>query len=745
MNFIIKKLLNSKNMLFIAILFFVIFMVLSVMLYGAYSNDKNTIIDQQEQQLLTIAKSISSSIEVFIAEKASSLKIIAKSPGVAEGMASSDIKPVEQALKAYYQAQQENVQKVYGVDKTGKVIIQYPVYYGSVEYNASETLKEDIQRVFQSGKPLISSARIEQKGQFNINILEPVFLGDEFAGILVSSVNLNTMYEHLIKPVKVGQKGYVMVKDGEGIILMHPANEQVGMDVIDTRKKVFPNFDLHELEDLINMQMSQEEGKAVYYSYWWTDKHMERTKKLNGFSRAHFEDFFWIVAVVMSFDEIEAPLSANRVKITEIFILIIFILSTAIIVILKMQKNKEALEIETRYLREINVAIEELRKKDLQLQHSQKLQVLGTLTGGIAHEFNNLLTPIRGYAEILMSKFKAKSEMHEYINEIYEASGKAKDIIEQILVFSRSDNGKSKYVNVQVAQMVEETLNLIKTTITPNIRVIFEKNDASSFILANKVQVQQVIFNLCTNAFHAMKYSGGIMKVSIDTVDPEEVRKQGNNVLDTGDYIRITVSDTGYGMNKETLSRVFDPFFTTKPAGEGTGLGLFIVHGIVENHKGFINVNSVIRKGSTFTLYFPKAEEKYNETKDNGQEIPKESISVLLVDDEQKVLKVMKKGLEQFGYKVYAESNSIEALKTFDHDPSRFKVVITDQTMPYIKGLELAERIKVLDPSVKIVLVTGFAEEKVLEYKEKFIIDDFILKPVTGSDLAKVITKVLQS
>ncbi|MDF2524428.1 MAG: signal transduction histidine kinase regulating C4-dicarboxylate transport system [Clostridiales bacterium] len=732
-------------MLVTIILFIFTILVLSVMLYAAYINDRDTIIEQQEEQLLTIAKSISRSMEVFINEKASSLKVIARNHEVAEGMAAIDIKSVQQDVEAYYQAQKDDVQRVMGVDKTGKVIIQYPMTSGYIDEKAAELIKEDIQRVFQDGKPLISSAKLEQKGQFNINIFEPVFLGEEFAGVLVSSVNLNTMYAHLVKPVKVGQKGYVMVKDGEGIILMHPANEQVGMDVIETRRQVFPNFDLKELEQLINMQMVQEEGKMAYYSYWWTDEHMERTKKLNAFSRAHFEEYFWIVAVVMSFDEIEEPLAANRIKIIEIYILILLILSAAIIGILKMQKNKEALEIETKYLREINVAIEELRKKDLQLQHSQKLQVLGTLTGGIAHEFNNLLTPIRGYAEILMNKAVPKSDIHDYINEIYEASGKAKDIIEQILVFSRSDNGKSRYEHISVVQVLEDTMNLIKTTITPNVRVIFEKQDDLGIILANKVQVQQVIFNLCTNAFHAMKYSGGIMKVSVDTVSSEEVKNHDNNVLDNGNYVRISVSDTGYGMNKETLSRIFDPFYTTKPAGEGTGLGLFIVHGIVDNHKGFINVNSEIGKGSTFTLYFPRTDIQLIHEKEPEQDIPKEYMNVLLVDDEEKVLKVMKKGLEQFGYKVHAESNSIEALKTFDHDPSKFRVVVTDQTMPYIKGLELAERIKVLNPSIKVILVTGFADEMVIEYMERDLIDDFILKPVTGSDLARMIKKVLQS
>lgn len=483
-----------------------------------------------------------------------------------------------------------------------------------------------------------------------------------------------------------------------------------------------------------------------YYSYWWTDKDPKRTKKLNAFSRANIGDSFWIVAVTMDYDELEEPIAQNQIRTFQIFGLIVLIFSVAVFIIMRVLRNKKALEVETKYLRELNAATEELRNKDLQLQHAQKLQVIGTLTGGIAHEFNNLLSPIQGYTEIIMNQVDPKEEIYDYLNEISEASGKAKDIIEQILVFSRLDNGKSKFIPFNIEEQVEKTLKLLKCTLPLNVELIYKKED-TGVILANKVQIHQVLFNLCKNAYHAMKDTGGVLKVTLDTVPMEEIKQQAPQgfTADVKHFVRISVSDTGYGMSKETVSKIFDPFFTTKLIGEGTGLGLFIVQGIVQNHQGFILVVSEIGKGSTFTVYFPKLSTRLEDSKEYAEKIPGDLKTVLLVDDLEKVLKVTKKGLEPFGFKVYAESNSVEALKVFEQNPDRFDIVVTDQAMPYIRGLELAERMKVLNPTIKILLVTGVVEEEVLEFKEKSIIDDYMYKPVTGSEMARKIREILQS
>ncbi|MEK5163557.1 ATP-binding protein [Paenibacillus sp. FSL R5-0527] len=747
MHFNMRKLLKRKSVLYNLVLFALPFIVLILvrMAYSVYMDSERTVIRQQEEQLLTIAKLTSKNLEASFEEQIRNLEIVAGNRSVAAGLADGDSGPVEQAIEAYYKAKKERVNSISVIDKTGSIVNTYPRMNDAEAQKMYDLLKEDIKRVMKEKRPLIGDAKLEQPGSYVLPIIHPVFLDNEYEGMLISSVDLNALYEQLVKPVKVGMKGYIHVKNAQGIYLMNPKQDNIGKSV-ESLKRIYPSLDYKDLDRLIDMQMSREEGSAEYNSYWWMDKDFKKTKKFESFSRLRFNEFFWVVTAVMDYEEVKGPVAQSRISLLEIFAMILLILSCAFFIIMKIQRKKAALEVETKYLRELNSTNEELRKKDMQLLHSQKLQELGMLTGGIAHNFNNLLTPIQGYSEIILHKLDPKDEIHEYVNEIYEASEKGRNIIEQILVFSRSDSGKGKHAVVSLEELIAETLNLVKPIISSNIKVIFEKKGGSSAILANKVQIQQVIMNLCNNACHAMKYNGGVLNVTLEDVPGQELGQIQDEATDTSAaYVKFSVSDTGHGMSKDTMSRIFDPFFTTKVAGEGTGLGLFIVHGIIKHHNGFITVDSDIGKGSTFTVYLPQARSPIAGRQSDLPPVAAEPKSILLIDDDWKVLKAMRRSLESMGYKVIPEQDSIEALKIFEQDPSRFDVVITDQAMPYLKGLELAERMKALHPRIKIILVTGLVEDKVTRYKERLIIDDYMCKPVTGSGLARVIGEIFQS
>jgi two-component system cell cycle sensor histidine kinase/response regulator CckA len=745
MNDIVKIFNSRNNIAYTIVLILILLFGMVGIAYQVYNNNKNALIGNHLQQMLSISKSTCQSLKVFITEKRNSVKILAVNREFASNMFRGNRLPIRDTLQAYFEAQQSNVQRVAAVNRAGAIICLYPNADAGSFTKIQSLLKNDIEYVQKEKTSFISRAVKDEKGKYVIYIYEPVLFNGKLAGMIISTVCLDKIYQQLVKYVKSGQKGYVMIKDQDGIILMHPAKEQVGMDVIKTRKKLYPGFFFSELEELIRHQYSREEGTEIYYSYWWTDKVLEKTKKLNAYSRMYIGDYFWVVAVTLSYNEIESPIRQNLVTLTAISVIIILALAAAIFIILKIQKNKEALEVETRYLKELNSVMEELNKKDILLQHSQKLQLVGTLTGGIAHEFNNLLTPILGYAEILKNKTEKDSETDDQLNEIYDASRKAKDIIEQILVFSRSDDGKSKYRQIRVNELVEQTVNLVKSTTSSNIKFVFEAAADCGFIMANRVQINQVIINLCTNAFHAVKYVGGVVTVSLAIVKKGDIPELDAALSNAPEYVMITVSDTGYGMSKETLAKIFEPFFTTKPEGEGTGLGLFIVQKIVENHHGVITVKSEIRKGSTFTVYLPKIEKPGEEPVKLDIEAIRDTKSVLLVDDQPKVLRVMKKAIEQYGFKVIAVTNGVDALKAFSADPSGFDIVITDQVMPYIKGVELAERLKVIRPQIKIIIITGFVEDLVVEYKDRMIVDDYIIKPVTGEYIARTIHKTLHA
>ncbi|MXO79587.1 response regulator [Paenibacillus sp. OT2-17] len=721
------------------------FLVLLWMAYGSYMDGERTVIEQQQQQLLTIAKLNSTSIESFFDEQMHTMQILAGNRQMSLAIANKNEAMIDENLSAYYTAKKNSIYRISQVNPEGRVVHTFPKRNRADAIKAYELIKDDIQRVLREKKPFIASAKLEKQGNYIVHLFQPVYLDGKFQGALISVVNLNAVYEKLLKPIRVGTKGYIHVKDQQGYYLMHPSEENIGLS-LSAMKAKYPGLDYHDLEKLFKMQLTQEQGSAFYHSYWWGDKFYAKTKKIEAFSRVHLGDSFWVVAAAMNYDDVREPIAQNRIKTIEIFSMIVLTLACAVYIIMRTKKNKEALEYETRYLRELNNKNELLRKKDLQLQHSQKLQLIGTISGEIAHDFNNLLTPIRGYAEIMLSRIEPTEEIYDYVSEIYDASEKARLIIEEILLLSRLESGKvKKNAPVKVEEQVEEALGLIKSFLSPKVNAVFKKRVDSAVIFANKVQIHQVIMNLCNNAYQAMKTTGGELKIILDTIPLQEVKKIRENVLEVSDYVTLSVSDTGRGMSDDTLQKIFDPFFTTKPTGEGTGLGLYIVQSILEKHQGFITVDSELGKGSTFTVYLPRTEFVAKETEINKNPVFTEQKRILLVDDKQRVLKAMRRGLESYGFHVETESDSVEALQQFEKSPNHYDLVITDQAMPYLTGTELAERIKVINPSMKIILITGYVEDHVVAYKERLIIDEYMCKPVAGSDMAQMIYKVLQS
>lgn len=700
---------------------------------------RDTVISQQQEHLLTIAKAISRSLNLFIEEKVDNLTVLAKDPGVIKDLSKyydeGIYKTNNDMIKTFYGEYKEEIEKIILLDNKGMIIHQYPAYDSSNKRIFNDS---DAEYVIKNQQPYIGKAYKSAKNQFSINILQPVFNDKQFVGILVNTINLNTVYKNLLHPVKAGKKGYAMVKNKDGIILMHPVKNQIGIESIKVRKKKYDNYDWSELEELNRRQLEEKEGTAIYHSIWWQEDNLAWVKKLSAFTSTYIGEDKWATAVQMSYSEIEKPIKETLINILIIVLIIILGLLGAIYKFLQIKRNKEALEIETKYLKELNKTSEELRKSEARLQHSQKLQTIGTLTGGIAHEFNNLLTPILGYSDIILQNLPKNSETYEDILEINKASQKAKEIIEQILIFSRREDLVSILKPVKISSIVKESIKLIETILPNNIKLVEKIDSNCGYVFANSTQIYQVILNLCTNSYHSMKEVGGLLEVSLSNT---EITKQEAQLLNLsmGRYARITVKDTGSGISEEILNQIFDPFFTTKEVGEGTGLGLSVAHGIITNHHGNIFVESKVNVGTTIYIYLPIVEnEEIVKEESTSIELNGDS-SILLIDDDESVLKVMKKGLEQFGYNVLIETDGLKAIKLFNKNSSLFNVVIVDYAMPNINGLELAKELKAKDSSVKIILVSGFIRENNLLLKYKDIVDDYMLKPILITELVKKI------
>jgi CheY-like chemotaxis protein len=331
----------------------------------------------------------------------------------------------------------------------------------------------------------------------------------------------------------------------------------------------------------------------------------------------------------------------------------------------------------------------------------------------------------------------------EYLGEILTAAERARDLVKQILTFSRQKSEEQAPINVHI--IIKEALKLLRASIPATIEIRRHIDTNCGQVLANPTQIHQIIMNLCTNAYYSMRESGGVLAVTLTSVVIHPNDRIKNIHLAPGRYLRLEVSDTGCGINPDVVSRIFEPYFTTKRLGEGTGLGLSVVHGIVKSHGGDITVYSESARGTTFHVYLPEIEKiTSTESLVNGEPLPRGTESVLIVDDEQAIVRMEEKILHLLGYSVTTCCDPEEALRIFTEDSGRFDLLITDMTMPHMTGAELAEQILKIQSDLPIILCTGYSE---IIDREKAIgigIHDYMMKPVIIYDLARVVRQALE-
>ncbi|MFZ5763174.1 MAG: ATP-binding protein [Thermodesulfobacteriota bacterium] len=381
---------------------------------------------------------------------------------------------------------------------------------------------------------------------------------------------------------------------------------------------------------------------------------------------------------------------------------------------------------------------EELKE---QLYQSQKIQAIGTLAGGIAHDFNNILTAILGYGELLKKQLAPESEAWGNLQQVLRAGTRARDLVKQILTFSRQ--ASSELRPTQIALLVKEVLRLLRSTIPSRIAITQQIPSSEVVVMADPVQLHQVVMNLCTNSYHAMAEKGGELRVSLTPVELGPDRPAELQGLPPGAYVCLEVGDTGCGMDQATLARIFEPYFTTKERGRGTGLGLSVVHGIVQKHHGHIAVRSEVGKGTTCSIYFPRVETATAAAEEEAPApMPRGSERILLLDDEESIAHFERVVLERLGYTVRLFTGSEEALAAFRNAPEGFDLIVTDMTMPKMTGIEFAQQVMAIRPEIPIVLCTGFSEVINEQNAKAFGIREFIMKPILERDLAAAVNRV---
>jgi PAS domain S-box-containing protein len=404
-------------------------------------------------------------------------------------------------------------------------------------------------------------------------------------------------------------------------------------------------------------------------------------------------------------------------------------------------QGQPAILVVMRDITERKQADEERRSIEVQLRQAQKIEAIGTLAGGIAHDFNNILAAIIGYTELATCDTSRASPVWQHLQEVLTAGKRAKSLVQQILMFSRQSEHERE--PVQIPLLVQEVLILLRASLPTTIEIRQHIDTQAGAVLADPTRMHQLLLNLCTNAEHAMRQRGGILEVRVDAVEVEAALASHHGELQPGWHVLITIRDTGHGMGPEVLERIFEPFFTTKGVGEGTGMGLAMVHGIVISHGGALTVQSATGTGTTFEIYLPRIDQTTEETTRSEVSIPHGKGCILFVDDEGALARLGQEMLEQLGYDVVARISSIEALEAFRAMPQRFDVVITDQTMPHMTGEALTRELRRIRPDIPIILCTGFSHVMNTEKAHALGIDAFCMKPLSTQDLGLTIQQVL--
>ena len=546
-------------------------------------------------------------------------------------------------------------------------------------------------------------------------------------------------YEQLVSDIHVGENGYLVIKNDENRVIMHPERAQWGLDILAGRLALHKDadLDLTSLQNLLDAQLTEESGIMDYYSYWWTDPALPRVRKVSAFRRIDIGDSFWTVSAVLDYDDLYRPVAESFRKVSLVFGIGVLVLAAVMAYIFALLlKNRRSADKITA-LKEVNGALEELHRSEETLAHTQRLQLMGTLTGGIAHEFNNFLTPITGYADLIMAEADPDSDVYDNAQEISDAAEKARDVVRQISAMSRK-NVETVYETLTAEKLLDKTMKLVRTNCPRQVELRTEFAAGDACILGNATQLQQVILNICVNGVHAMGAAGGALTVGADVVErtalfahfPDE-----KIPADWQKYLCIRINDTGCGMDKDTLQHIFEPFFTTKKSGEGTGLGLAVAEQIIHTHRGWLCADSTPGEGSTFYIYLPVQEQtRQQEYLQWGQ---RHDLRILAADDNRKVLDLLEKDFGRLGLS-FTTCARREDMQGFLRD-TPYDVLLIDESLADGSGVDFCMAIQNQYPALTRIVMAAAPTREIVDAKRHKIIDGYIVKPVAASTLMEVI------
>ncbi len=706
--------------------------------YAAYTS---LIIGQQQQHLLLISRAVSQNLELYISEQLRNVRTLTQTSGFIDGMEAyyraGEMKIIKEYIFSYMLSNQQGPSRMYLLDDKGEQIFHYNQYPFLEEFDESVLNLGACASESESG---IGSVFTIGQGRSGMTLINSVYGGSGYLGTVVSVFDLDALYKEFVAPLNVDNVGYIVVKNEDRTVIMHPDSRMLQFNC-ERDIQGFRELPQYKSQgEMLDAQYSCEEGTAIYHSY--SGGILPPEKEIAAFCRMNLSGTSWYISAAMPYNEAVEIEHDNLRRFGMLFsaVLMVVVASGAIIYILL--RNRQKLKLETRYLKEINSTLEELHQSREEARHYQKLTTIGTLAGGIAHEFNNLLTPILGYSEFLKEQMGGDNEFYEDLEEIHKAGLRAKEIVERILPFSRKESQAGAFKSLNLGVVVREAVKTIGLVRPANIRIEEALEDRGVNVYGSATQLHQVLLNLLSNACQSMEPDGGTLTLRTRCMRREELPEGYRDVAGES-FVEVQVEDTGCGMEEGVLHQIFNPFFTTKETGEGTGLGLAVVKDILISHGGFMRVESQPGSGSCFYLYLPVAAgaqpmgepaavEKTGEVK---------NISLILVDDEERVVKYLSKRLERRGFRVEGYTSPAEALTAVENSPGRFQVMVVDYMMPGYKGTVLAGRVKRQQPYLGIVMITGLVEADALQMNQDGVIDAILQKPVNFEQLVQAVSQ----
>lgn len=682
-------------------------------------------IDQAQEQLLMTAKSTARSLEEFITMQKNVLKSFATDPLLLQIDSHTDYAQLE----VRYKELEGEIGGFYIISPNGIVTHRYP-HKNRVGKDFSN--KPGVAAVLKTQRPYVSELFFSDSGKPCFTVLEPIIANGEFFGILRSLTYVDTLQKKFLEPLKIGNNGYAWVVGRDQKMILHPNRDYIGKPVKHLLKRENLNAGNAAITDMISMMVRGAEGGGTYSSKWLSDKIGKQTKGLTAYSPATFGNQKWSVAVSMDHSEILTPMKAQTRKTFILAAVMVILFVIAGIVIVGKQQKEAALKAEAENFRKLSEANEALRMSEEKLARSQKMESLGLLAGGVAHDLNNVLSGIVSYPDLLLLNLPEDSELKKPIETIRTSGLRASAIVQDLLTVARgvAITKEPLNLNEQVNSYLESPEFQKLTQYHP--KVSYKTNLDSNTLNTNgsSIHIRKVIMNLVSNASEAIRGHG---RVRITTTDQyiDKTQKRYDHISE-GEYTVLSVSDDGPGVPPDDLERMFEPFYTKKVMGRsGTGLGLAVVWNIVQDHKGYIDVVSS-QNGTTFELFFPATREEVID-KDgsiNVEEFKGEGETILIVDDVKTQLDISSEMLEKLNYITKTVKSGEEAIKYLE--AHSVDLILLDMIMePGMSGKETYEEIIKLHPNQRAILVSGFAETSEVAATQKLGAGNFIKKPFT--------------